>query len=293
MTPLGPLIGVDSFAYHRWFGERSEWEDPRPERWDAHDFLRRASEHGADGVSLQTVHLTSAMVDAVAADASARRLDLVLAWGHRSGLEGGTNPTRLAEALRWLELATAAGCRLLRIVCGDQTWWPAPVEERLDRLVPQVTAIATRAASLGIDVAIENHADLTIADLVRLTERVECDNVGICFDLGNAVRVGDDVLEAADRASALVRMVHVKDIRLQPDSIGDPAAWWPTTPLGHGDLPFAEALRATLASPHRPRWYVEMAAMHPDHPDEDVAVGESLGVLRSLTGTRRPFEISP
>lgn len=286
MTAPRPLIGIDSFAYHRWFGERSEWEDPRPERWDTHDFLRRASEHGADGVSLQTVHLTFAMVDAVAADASARRLDLVLAWGHQSGLEGGTNPTRLAEALRWLDWAAAAGCRLLRIVCGDQTWWPSPVEERLDRLVPQVAAIATRAASFGIDVAIENHADLTIADLVRLTERVECDNVGICFDLGNAVRVGDDVVEAARRAAALVRMVHVKDIRLQPGSIGNPAAWWPTTPLGRGDLPFAEALRATLASPHRPRWYVEMAAMHPDYPDEDVAVEESLGFLRALTGVR-------
>jgi sugar phosphate isomerase/epimerase len=293
VTAPRPLIGIDSFAYHRWFGEQSEWEESRPERWDAHDFLRRASEHGADGVSLQTVYLTSTMVDAVAADAAARGLDLVLAWGHRSGLAGGTNPTRLTEGLRWLELAATAGCRLLRIVCGDQTWWPAPVEERLDRLVPQVTAIAALAASLGIDVAIENHADLTIADLVRLTERVEYDNVGICFDLGNAVRVGDEVVEAARRAASLVRMVHVKDIRMQPDSIGDPAAWWPTTPLGQGDLPVAEALQATMVSPHRPRWYVEMAAMHPDHPDEDVAVGESLAVLRSLTGTRRPFEISP
>ena len=292
MTAPLPLIGVDSFAYHRWFGERLEWEDPRPERWDAHGFLRRASEHGADGVSLQTVHLTAPMVDAVAADAVARRLDLVLAWGHRSGLEGGANPTRLDDAMLWLDLAAAAGCRLVRIVCGDQTWWPAPVEERLDRLVPQVAAIATRAASFGVDIAIENHADLIVADLVTLVERVECDNVGICFDLGNAARVGDDVLDAAARASALVRMVHVKDIRLQPDSIGDPAGWWPTAPLGRGDLPFAEALRATLASPHRPRWYVEMAAMHPDHPDEDVAVEESLAILRSLAGTTRPSQIS-
>ncbi|HVR33689.1 MAG TPA: sugar phosphate isomerase/epimerase family protein [Acidimicrobiia bacterium] len=292
MTAPRPLIGIDSFAYHRWFGEHSEWEDPRPERWDVFDFLRRANEHGADGVSVQTVYLTPALVDAVAADASARRLDLVLAWGHRTGLEGGKNPTRLVEALQWLELAAATGCRLLRVVCGDQTWWPEPVDERLDRLVPQVAAIATRAASLGVDIAIENHADLTIADLIELIERVGCDNVGICYDLGNAVRVGDDVVEAARRAAALVRMVHVKDVRVQPDSIGDPAAWWPTTPLGHGDLPVAEALRATLASPHRPRWYVEMAAMHPDHPDEDMAVEGSLGVLRSLPEAQRHSDLS-
>lgn len=293
MTTHRPLVGIDSFAYHRWFGEWSQWEVPRGEQWGALDFLQRASDHGVDTVSMQTVYLTPDMVDAVASSSAKRGLDLVLAWGHRSGLEGGTNPRRLVDCLRWLELAAIARCRLLRIVCGDQTSWATPIEDRLARLGPQVASIAKRAHSLGIDVAIENHADLTMFDLVRLVERAGCDNVGICFDLGNAARVGDDVVAAARRAAPLVRMVHAKDVRVQPDSIGDPGAWWPTTPLGHGDLPVAEALEATLESPHRPRWYVEMAAMHPDHPDEDAAVRESLGVLRALGGTQDGSEISP
>ena len=52
-----PIIGIDSYAYHRWFGEVSRWEEPRRERWSVLDFLDRAHQLEVTGVSLQTVHL--------------------------------------------------------------------------------------------------------------------------------------------------------------------------------------------------------------------------------------------
>ena len=277
-----PLIGIDSFAYHRWFGEVSQWEEPLPERWSALDFLDRAHQLDVTGVSLQTVHLDHTSLERVAEEASARQLDLVLAWGHRSGLEGGTNPARLRDAERWIDEAAEVGCRLLRVVCGDHTWWNSSVLARVERLTPMLGALASRAGKLGVELAIENHADLRMEDIVTLIRRVAAPNLGICFDLGNAARVGDDVLDAVRLATPFVRMVHVKDIRVQQASVGNPSAWWPTTPLGQGDLPVAEALRAVTSAPGLPRWYVEMAAMTPDHPDEDAAVRESLSYLRFL-----------
>jgi 3-oxoisoapionate decarboxylase len=277
-----PLVGVDSFSYHRWFGEHTPWETPLHVRRDAFDVLDLATGLDLDTVSLQTIHVDAEEMGTVAATAESRNLDLVLAWGHRSGLEGGTNPARLADAERWLLEAAKAGAPILRVVCGDQSWWRTDVSLRLEHLAPMLDRLAHRAAELGVALAIENHADLTIEDIVTLIERVGAPDIGICFDLGNAVRVGEDVVAAALLAAPYVRMVHAKDIRIQPESLGDPSAWWPTCPLGRGDLPVAEALRATLSSPHPPRWYVEMATMHPDHPDEDAAVSESVVFLRAI-----------
>jgi sugar phosphate isomerase/epimerase len=76
-------------------------------------------------------------------------------------------------------------------------------------------------------------------------------------------------------------MVHVRDIAVQPDSKGRPAAWWPSVPLGCGDVAVAAVLER-MGAPHGAGWFVEMSTMHPNHPDEDDAVRRSLAFLRDL-----------
>jgi len=283
---LVPAIGIDSFSYHRYFGEVGRWETPSTVRWSTADFLDRAVELGVEVVSLQTVYLEDLSIDAMKdlrAALELRGLRAVLAWGHRSGLESGTNPVRFHEAMACLDYSAALGAPLMRIVCGDQFAWSLPVVERRERLAPLLVRLADRAHELGIDLAVENHADFAMADLALLLTNVGAPNVGICLDLGNAVRVGDDIVEAARLVAPLVRMVQVKDMAIQTDSVGVPWSWWPSVPLGHGDVDVSGALDAVRDSPHPLTWFVEMANMHPDYPDEDAAVAESLYFLRTLT----------
>lgn len=282
---LRPKLGIDSFTYHRHFGEVGEWEEPLPTRWSTVDFLDRAAELGVDAVSLQTVFLEDLSIGGMRAlreEVATRGLSSVLAWGHRSGLESGTSPARFEEAMICLDLAAVMGVRLVRIVCGDQLAWSTPPEHRKDRLVPLLSRLAWRARQLDLELAIENHADLAMVDLVDLVSSVEAPNLGICFDLGNAVRVGDDPVEAAALAGPLVQMVHVKDLAVQEDSVGQPSSWWPSVPLGRGDIDLAAALETTRGSTPSAGWFVEMGNMHPDHTDEDTAVVESLEFLRAL-----------
>ena len=50
-------VGIDTYSYHRFFGEIREGEgDPRT-RWTTWDFLDRAVELEVDGVSLETCYL--------------------------------------------------------------------------------------------------------------------------------------------------------------------------------------------------------------------------------------------
>jgi 3-oxoisoapionate decarboxylase len=276
-----PLVGVDSFSYHRWFGEHTPWETPLDSRRDAIDVLDLATGLGLDTVSLQTIHVDAEAMGTIAPPRSRETWISSSPGGIAAGWRAGR--TRRGWPTR------SGGCskrRRREPHPPGGVWRPVVVADR--RLAPAGAAGADARPTgapgrgTGVALAIENHADLTIEDIVTLIDRVGAPDIGICFDLGNAVRVGEDVVAAALLAAPYVRMVHAKDIRIQPESLGDPSAWWPTCPLGRGDLPVAEALRATLSSPHPPRWYVEMATMHPDHPDEDAAVSESVVFLRAI-----------
>lgn len=290
--PRRPLVGLDSFSYHRHLGETLRWEQDLDVRWSTTDVLDRATEHGAEAVSLQSCYLaldptTGAGrrgVEVLARGVRERGLRALLAWGHRDGLRGGTSPERLAEALAWIAVASAFDLPLVRIVAGCTAEWSQPPVERIERLVPQLRMLASVAADHGVGLALENHADFGMRHVVELVERVASPDLGICLDLGNLPRVGDEVVAMTALAVPHVRMVHVKDIRIDPASEGDPDGWWPTTPLGAGDLgadgSLDAALVATLAAPDLVGWFVEMAAMHPDEPDEDRAVAHGLEVLR-------------
>ena len=277
-------IGIDSFSYHRYFGETTRWERPLAVRWKTPDFLDRAAALGVEAVSLQTVYLGDLAPSRVASlrvDLDARALRPVLAWGHPDGLQGGANRERLDELRRLLPVAATLGCAIVRIVCGNQ-FTRVPVADRIDRLAPDLRALAEDAAAFDMTLAVENHADLAMADLVALVETVGHERLGICFDTGNAVRVGDDLLAAASLAAPLVRMVHLKDMIVQPASRGDPAAWWPSVPLGRGEFPIPDFVRVLRHAGFAGTLFVEMANMHPDWPDEDLAVAESVAYLRKV-----------
>jgi sugar phosphate isomerase/epimerase len=276
-------IGLDSFSYHRYFGENTPWETPLDTRWTTGDFLRRAYALGVSAVSLQTVYLpdlTPHVIMELSAEIRPLGLKPVLAWGHRSGLEAGLNPAKAESLLRTIKLARGLGCRIMRLVCGDQFNWSEAPEARFARLLPILREATAEAEERGLTLAIENHADFNMRDLVTLVERVGSKRLGICFDSGNAARVGDDVLEAAQLAAPYTKMVHLKDMVIQAESRGDPTAWWPSAPLGSGEFDIPALIRILRAGGFDGTLFVELTNMHPNWPDEDAAVAQSVAYLR-------------
>jgi sugar phosphate isomerase/epimerase len=278
-------IGIDSYAYHRYFGETTQWEKPLGIRWETTDFLRRAHELGVAVVSLQTAYLpelTAPVLASLRQQLESLTLQPVLAWGHPDGLQGGTNPDRVDELRRLLPAATAIGCSIVRLVCGNQLTSETPAARRIERLTPILRELTGEAEALGLTLAIENHADFAMRDLVALVEAVGRSRLGICFDTGNAVRVGDDLLTVARLAAPFVKMVHLKDMIVIDSSRGDPAAWWPSAPLGRGDLDIPAFVNMLRGAGFAGTLFVEMANMHPDWADEDLAVRESVAYLSEL-----------
>ncbi len=276
-------IGIDSFSYHRFFGEIAPQESPASIRWTVHDVLHHAHELGVGVVSLQTIHLPP-MVPEIVSSLGERcrvlRLRPVLAWGHRPGLEDGENPVKTADLKRTLAIAPGLGCSLVRFVAGSQRSFKVPAEQRIARLTPIVREIANAAQAYGLTLAIENHVDFAMRDLVRLVEEVDASNLGICFDMVNAVRVGDDLLTAARLAAPHIRMVHMRDHIPWPATGSDPEGFWPSVPLGRGILDVEGLLSLLHLAGFDGDLFVEIAYMHPNYADEVAAVAESVAFLQ-------------
>lgn len=243
-------IGVDTYSYHRLLGWPRPGErpgEPFPGGWSA--TLAHARELGCDVVSLQTCFLPpAAELDIGALRDAAGPLDVVPAWGHPEGLAFGARPGALADLLAWLDVASALGCALVRIVVGGPALRGAePFAVQRDRTREPLRTAAAHAADRGIALAIENHGEIESGQLLELIEYADVEGVGVCFDTANAPRVGEDAAEAAARLAPLVRMVHLKDVE-PPERASDPVAGPCTVPYGTGVVGIARTLDA-LAAP--------------------------------------------
>jgi 3-oxoisoapionate decarboxylase len=238
-------LGIDSYSYHRLLGEIRPGEEAPSERFErgVADVLDEARGLAVAALSLETCFLDPPdRLDAEALRAAAGPLELVLAWGHPQGLEFGTSPSALADLIAWIDLAPRLGCHLVRLVAGSPRLRGAePVGAQLERTAPELAQAARRANELGVDLALENHADLSAAELLSLVQRAGEPEVGVCLDTANLVRVGDDPVSATRLLAARVRMVHLKDVR-PPADAADPVAGPASVPYGEGVVP----LRAVL-----------------------------------------------
>ena len=87
-------VGLDSFSYHRFFGDISPYEPETAIRWQTTDFLNRAVELGVKAVCLQTAFLDKANILSLREPLAAGGLEPVLAWGHPAGLDDGDDASR-------------------------------------------------------------------------------------------------------------------------------------------------------------------------------------------------------
>jgi len=283
-------VGVDTYAYHRLLGDLRAGEAAPGKRlpdWFAAVIEARAA--GADVVAIQTHVTTLAEAERRLAgwqdgrDPAMARFPCCFSWGHPAGLEFGRSAEAEADAARWLALAARLGHDRMRIVVGHRDL----IRDRdgdgdLEEAVPAIARLGKQAATAGLVLAVENHADLRAEQLARLIDRVGSPRLGVCFDTANAVRVGDDMLAAAALLAPRIVMAHVKDVR--PEGWRDPSG--PVSvPLGSGSLPVRRMVEMLAATPGIDLWLlVEIGHLAAGDADERALVRADVRRLHAWMG---------
>ncbi len=277
-------VGIDSYSYHRYFGEvYPDQEDPGV-RWTFGDFVRRACELGVGGVSLETCYFESleeGYLSEIKAALDEKGLERVLAWGHPDGLEAGHGKKAWRDLNALVPKVRLAGTGLLRIVASSRRFRDEPHEPQLRAIVRMLKESTRIAADHGVVLALENHIDYTSAEILEILERVGSDALKVNFDTGNALRMLEDPVKAARRLGPFTAATHVKDVEACRRVSPEEWHFFSSVAVGTGLIDMPGVVRALGESGYAGLLAVE-SDHHKDGRDEDALVAESVAYLQDL-----------
>jgi sugar phosphate isomerase/epimerase len=280
-------IGIDSYSYHRRYGEVRAGEQPHTAAaWpvDPGPVIAHATALGVDDLFLETCYLPEppSVVEMMRAVETPVRT--AFSWGHPwpagryHGLDGGRSPGAEVELAGWIEAAAALGHDSLRITAGSPaSRGDEPAADLVARLVAPMRRAADLAQSMGVRLALENHGDLRAADILELFGRVDREGLGVCLDNVNLVRVGDDMETGTAQLAPDTLLVQLKDcLPGDPTVPGGPVC----VALGEGSVDLKRLLAILDAAGFDGPVCVELASLGGGDVDELQMVERSVAWLR-------------
>ena len=283
-------VGIDSYCYHRLFGEVYPGQRQPEKQMTMDDFLARAKEFGVDGVSLESCFFPS-YEDSYFKDLKAQLdeygFDRVYAWGHPDGLERGQNPSAYEgvedSLVASIPRAKLIGADVLRVVGSSLMFRHEPKGPQLEALAKQFKSAMKIANDYGIKMAVENHIDYTADEILQLLEMVDDKNFGVNFDTGNFLRLLDDPIAGMEKLAPYVFATHIKD--LLPNPTARPTDWFffSGVPVGRGMIDNYKLAEILKKHNYQGLLAVEIDCPHPDWENcEDEAVSISVKALRDI-----------
>jgi sugar phosphate isomerase/epimerase len=280
-------IGIDSYCYHRFFGEVYDQQVAPSGELSLENFLSRAKELEVDGVSLESCfipNLDKGYLSQVKGILDDYGLDRVFAWGHPDGLEGGRNREMFDDMVQSIEYAKDIGAEVMRVVGSSLMFRFEPHEPQIERLSEMFSEAVKVAKQFNVKMAVENHLDFNSDEILTILKNVNSPYLGLNFDTGNFVRVLDDPIQAMEKLVKYVYATHIKDLKIQQ---GVPVNEWyffSCTPVGDGGIVDNQKLAQILDdNGYEGIMAVEIDFLHPDyHNDEDRAVARSVKELKRI-----------
>jgi len=280
-------IGIDSYCYHRLFGEVYPQQDQSGSLLSFDEFLEKAIEMPIDGLSLESCffpEFDANYLQAVKGILDSAGMDRVYAWGHPDGLERGQNPGAYDEMLAHIEYASQIGAKVMRVVGSSLLFRFEPHGPQLEKLGQQFAEATKIAERYEVKLAVENHIDYNADEILQLVRHVNSPYFGVNFDTGNFLRVLDDPIQAMEKLAPYVYATHIKD--LLPVK-GVPANEWyffSCVPTNQGMIDNRKIAEILHAQGYEGFLAVEIDFLHPDYRNqEEQVVRQSIAELRKIT----------
>lgn len=280
-------VGIDSYCFHRLFGEVYPHQYLSHPAFTLDDFLDFSESVGADGVSLESCffpEFSSDYLASVKASLDTRGFDRVYAWGHPDGLEGGANAREIDSMMEHIRHAKAIGADVMRVVGSSLMFRFEPHEPQLEKLASIFKIAAIEAESQGIKLAIENHIDYNSDEILSLIKEVNSPNFGVNFDSGNFLRVLDDPVKAMEKLAPYVMATHIKDMLPVKGISVDEWYFFSCVPTGKGLIDNQRIAQLLVDNEYEGLFAVETDTLHPDYAFKELeVVAQSVQQLKKIS----------
>ncbi len=226
-------LAVDSFSYHLHLGKH--WfkpTKPRGLRW----YCDACRQLGVDGFHIDPAHV-DINTDIDWLPDYTRQYGLYIELG-----AFGVSPEQLAAPLAAAEKLGSAVLRTF--IGGSCAEGRAATAERAKKAREQLARTVELAQKHGVCIAVENHGDVFLDDVLSLME-IKSPFLGVCYDSGNFAAVGEDPVTALEALIDRVVCTHLKDV-CPADRFKDARPFGPPDApihfcaLGDGELPFSQ-----------------------------------------------------
>lgn len=254
-TPLRRLglgIVIHSYGIRRSRNQAGDFADPRV-------FLEYCRQLGAAGIqtSLGVMDHASAEGFRVSAESAEMYVEGII------GLPKDEADTeRFADELN---TAAACGAKVVRTVMlsgrryetfADAESFRRFAKESFHRLELAKPVVER----LEIQLAVENHKDWRVEEMLDILRRIDCPFVGVCLDTGNSIALLEEPHEVVDAYAPLAFTTHFKDMALKECEDGFLLS---EVPLGTGYLDLARIVRSVRAKKPDIRLNLEMITRDP------------------------------
>lgn len=214
--------------------------------------IERAHALGVESLALglAAAQQDSALLSAIGSAAQAAGLTLETSWGDTYIANG---PAQRTDAfLSFVRTCChPLGITIIGTASSHHRWRrDPPLTEQLDRLVAALTPLAQAAASEGVILALENHADYRGAEVAQVIARVNSPGLRARLDTGNAYAVIEEPAIAAAALAPFTVATHIKDLYVRPQYHG--LLSLVGCAVGEGDVDIRNCVAALAASAPNP-----------------------------------------
>lgn len=279
-------VGIDSYCFHRFFGEVYDGQPTPSKSMTMEDFLTFAKECDVDGVSLESCFFPT-MDAGWFADLKGQLddygFDRVYAWGHADGLEAGKNRDAYEDMVKQIDNAVLIGADVMRVVGSSLMFRNEPHQPQLDILAKWFKEAVKVAEDKGVKLAVENHIDYTSDECLWLIEEVASPYFGLNFDTGNFLRLLDDPISGMEKLAKYTFATHIKDLKVRKGVAPTEWFFFSSTPVGDGLVDNQKLAQLLKDADYKGFLAVETDHLHPDYNyDEHAAVRQSVVNLKQI-----------
>jgi len=225
--PKRTKLGIDSFSYHNRLRTDRQLGDPL-------NFLEHCHKIGAGGIQTGIGIRDTAYIRKLRGNAEKYGMFV-------EGSEGlPRSPSDVERFEKVVLTVKEVGAKVIRIFFGgrryEQFERAEQYREFADRSWKSLQLAEPVAARHGIRLAIENHKDWLIPDMLGILERISSEYVGVCVDAGNSFALLEDSMDVVEAYAPWCFATHLKDMAVAEHEDGFLLA---DVPLGQGllDLP--------------------------------------------------------